>query len=111
MSGSNSKIHKMRTTIGNLPRASSVSSGDPKRSQNGNLVPIPIISGAQPDENLSMLGGSFLDLQSSPNEVWCRRDTMFNSLTSSRYQNMSMRHPYVNNLDKLCLFYRNYVKF
>ena len=25
-------------------------------------------------------------------------------ILASRYQNMSMRHPYVNNLDKLCLF-------
>ena len=32
-------------------------------------------------------------------------------VAASRYQNMSMRHPYVNNLDKLCLFYQYYVKF
>ena len=28
----------------------------------------------------------------------------FTFLGTSRYQNMSMRHQYVNNLDKLCLF-------
>ena len=71
----------MRQTLGYHPRASSVASKDPKRSHCGITAPIPVVSGAQPDETLSMLGGSFLDLQSKPNEVWCRRDTMMNSLT------------------------------
>ena len=79
MSASNSKIIKMRQTLGYHPRASSVASKDHKRSQCGIMAPIPVVSGAQPDETLSMLGGSFLDLQSKPNEVWCRRDTMMNS--------------------------------
>ena len=38
------------------------------------------------------------------------KTTSATSQGTSRYQNMSMRHPYVNNLDKLCLFYCNYVK-
>ena len=81
MSGYNSKTIKMRQTLGNPLRANSVASKDQKRSQCGITAPIPVVSGAQPDETLSMLGALFLDLQSNPNEVWCRRDTMMNSLT------------------------------
>ena len=71
----------MRQTLGNPPRAYSVASKDQKRSQCGITSPYPVVSGAQPDETLSMLAGLFSDLQSKPNEVWCRRDTMMNSST------------------------------
>ena len=104
MSGNNSKIIKMRQTLGNPPRANSVASKDQKRSQCGITSPYPVVSGAQPDETLSMLGGLFLDLQSKPNEVWCRRDTMMNSLTIKKQTICSIctneLFPHVKFIDK-----------